>query len=370
LKIIGTNAILIESSHIAEFYGERAVYVLVALAVLGIAGEPALEQFEWWTPPEPGLAAGEVRVIGSYPTRLLRGSGGIQEYYVLDEPPQMAFAAWGPATVMLRVIGAEERLVNIGLDLDADLMAEETILVSSKRPAELFLSVPEGRHLVAVSASSGIMIFPQSVDRALRPDDRVVGWGGREKGGEPVKAGSSFWKYKPDLSKFEFKEEGPPRRWSFWVNAGLGPSVNVGSSSSGLGFGGSANFRIDHYLVQIRSTYNMEMSFMGPQPQESLWEVSPMFGFVLKGKVGWISAGAGVGLVGGTKRGRLIEHGGESSPDKYAEDDYLNVGFPLDVQFFLKPPSFLMFGLGLNVYANLGPDNSVVGLMLSIMAGG
>jgi hypothetical protein len=29
-----------------------------------------------------------------------------------------------------------------------------------------------------------------------------------------------------------------------------------------------------------------------------------------------------------------------------------------------------MFGLGLNVYANMGPDNSVVGLMLSIMAGG
>jgi hypothetical protein len=49
--------------------------------------------------------------------------------------------------------------------------------------------------------------------------------------------------------------------------------------------------------------------------------------------------------------------------------EFLTVGFPLDVQLFLKPPSFSCFGLGLDLYANLSPEYSVFGLLLSIMAG-
>jgi len=324
--------------------------------LLGVSGDPALGEFEGWTPPEPDISAGEVRVIGSPPVRA-------REYYVLEEPPQLTFITSGPATVMLKIAGDEERLVNITLDLDATVIEEETVLASVKRPAELFLQVPDGKHMVAVSASSRIMLSLQGATRAPARSDRVIFWGRREK------ADSPFWKYQPDLSKFEFKEEGPPKRWSFWVNAGIGPSVNMEASTSGLGIGGSVNLRIDHYLVQIRSTYNMEMTILGPEPQESLWEVSPMFGFVLKGRVGWISACAGAGLVGGVRRGALIQKGEDSAPDRYEEQEILNIGFPLDVQLFLKPPSFLMFGLGLNIYANLGPDNSVVGLMISIMAG-
>ena len=332
------------------------MYIFITIALLGLSGDPALGGFEGWTPPEPDISAGEVRVIGSPPARM-------REYYVLEEPPQLAFITSGPATVVLRIAGDEERLVNISLDLDAAAIREETVLASSKRPAEIFLQVPEGKHLVAVSASGRILLSVQSTDQAPARSDKVVVWAKREKSDSP------FWKYQPDLSKFEFKEEKPPSRWSFWVNAGLGPSVDMESSTSGLGFGGSANLRFDYYLVQIRSTYNLEMSVLGPEPQESLWEVSPMFGFVLKGRVGWISACAGAGLVGGVKRGALIEQGEDSAPDKYEEDEFINIGFPLDIQLFLKPPSFLMFGLGLNIYANLGPDNSMVGLMISIMAG-
>ena len=130
------------------------------------------------------------------------------------------------------------------------------------------------------------------------------------------------------------------------MNAGLGPSVDMGSSTSGLGIGGSVNLKIDNYLLLIRSTYSMELSIVGPEPKESLWEVSPMFGFVLKGRVGWISAGAGVGIVGGINRGKLIEHGQDpSDPDTYEESSFLTVGIPVDIQLFLKPPSFNIFGL-------------------------
>lgn len=332
------------------------MYILITLALLGLAGDPALGGFEGWTPPEPGISAGEVRIVGSRP--VISG-----EYYVLEDPPQLTFITHGPATIFLKIAGDEERLVNVSLDLDAMAIEEETVLASVKRPAEMFLQVPEGKHMVAVSASSRILLLIRGADRAPGRSEKVIVWGNREK------ADSPFWKYKPDLSRFEFKEKKPPSRWSFWVSAGIGPSLNMEESTSGLGLGGSVNLKFDYYLVQIRSTYNMEMSILGPEPQESLWEVSPMFGFVYKGRVGWISASAGVGLVGGVRRGALIEHGEDSTPDRYEEQEILNIGFPLDVQLFLKPPSFLMFGLGLNFYANLGPDNSVVGLMISIMAG-
>jgi hypothetical protein len=334
---------------------------LIALCLLGLSSDPASDQFEGWTPPRPDISEGEVRIVGSCPTEPFR----TQEYYVLDEPPQITFITRGPATVMLRIVGREEHLVNISLDLDAATMVEEAIQVSANRPTEVFLKVPEGKHMIGLSASSRILLFPHGASRVPRQSDRIIEWRSRAKGD------SSFWQYQPDLSKFEHKEEGPPRRWSFWVNAGVGPSVNMDSSTSGLGFGGSANLKYDHYLMQIRSTYNMELTVAGPEPQESLWELSPMFGFVFKGRVGWISGAAGVGLVGGIRRGKLIEQGQESSdPDKYEKQEFLNIGFPVDVQFFLKPPSFLMFGLGLNIYANLGPDNSIVGIMVSIMAGG
>jgi hypothetical protein len=133
-----------------------------------------------------------------------------------------------------------------------------------------------------------------------------------------------------------------------------------------LGIGGSANFRIDQYLIMIRSTYNMEMSVLGPEPSEAHWEVGPLFGFILKGRVGWISGAAGIGIVGGLKRGKLLEHG---DIDKYQEVDFVNVGFPLDAQLFLKPPAFKRFGLGLNIYANLSPDYSIFGAMLAVMVG-
>jgi len=335
------------------------MYLLIALVVLGLSGDPAGDEFEGWTPQKTELETGEVRVIGTYSTRL--------EYYVLEEPPQMTFLTRGPAGVMLKILGHEAGRVEIGLDLDAAVLTEEVIQVSPSRPTELFLSVPEGRHMIAFSASSRVLLGVQAAGRAPTKSDRIIAWGSREKG---EATDSSFWRYKPDLSRFKFKEEGPPSRWSFWVNAGVGPSVNMESSSSGLGLGGSVNLKFDHYLMQIRSTYNMELTVMGPEPQESLWEVSPMFGFVLKGRVGWISGAAGVGLVGGVGRGRLIEQGQDSEPDVYKKQEILDIGFPIDVQLFLKPPSFLMFGLGLNIYANLGPGNSIVGLMLSIMAGG
>jgi hypothetical protein len=336
------------------------MYALIALLVLGLSGDPAMDGFEGWTPPETELAVGEVRVIGTYSTRL--------EYYILEEPPQMTLRARGPAQVILKILGHESGRVKIGLDLDAAMMEEEVVQVFESLPTELFLSVPEGRHMIAFSASSRVLLGVQTAGRAPTRSDRVIAWGDREKGGT---TDSSFWRYKPDLSNFEFKESGPPSRWSFWVNAGVGPSVNMESSSSGVGFGGSANLKFDHYLMQVRSTYNMELTVMGPEPQESLWEVSPMFGFVLKGRVGWISGTAGVGLVGGVGRGKLIKHGDDpSEPDVYEKKEFLDIGFPIDAQLFLKPPSFLMFGLGLNIYANLGPSNSIVGIMLSIMAGG
>ncbi|MFC1654523.1 hypothetical protein ACFL2F_01850 [Myxococcota bacterium] len=338
--------------------------MLIALAVMGLAGDPASEQFEGWTPQKSELSAGEVRVVGPNSIEPQKEGEETISYYVLDDPPQITFLTGGPATLMLKVRGNKEKLVTIRLDLDATYMQERSVRIAPERASEFLLRIPDGTHMVAISASSKIMLAPAQAGQTAHKVEDFVVWD------EHASADSSFWRYKPNLSNFEHKEKEPPRRWSFWVNAGVGPSVDMDSSTSGLGIGGSVNLKIDYYLLQVRSTYSMELSVAGPEPQESIWEVSPMFGFVLKGRVGWISAGAGVGIVGGINRGKLIEHGQEpSDPDIYEETSFLTVGIPVDVQFFLKPPSFNMFGLGLNFFANVGPETSLVGLMLSIMAG-
>jgi hypothetical protein len=339
------------------------MHVYFIIAALLLAGEGELGSFEDWPGDRQGRSSSAVRVVGTYETRLVQEGTGQASFYVLDDPPQLFFGADGPAIVVLKIRGSSEGEVILRIDLDARERREEKLRVVLEESRELFLRVPAGMHLFCVVASEKVLILPAKAERDPPAAGAVVDW--QTSGGERAE-GSAFWRYRPDLSKVEWKEDEPPRRWDLWMNAGVGPVALLNSSTAGLVLGGSVDFRIDHYLLMIRCTYAMEMSVLGPEPSESHWEVSPLFGFVLKGRAGWISGAAGVGIVGGVKRGKLLEHG---DIDKYASVDFLNVGFPLDVQLFLKPPAFLNFGLGLNLYANLSPDYSVFGLMLSIMIG-
>ncbi len=333
------------------------------IAALFCCGQVEEEAFEGWPgygqspPPET------VRAVGTYPTRLLKEGDREVSFYVLVDPPQLHFAARGPLLVVLKIRGCGDGEVSLQIDLDASKRRRRELPAVAERSREVFLRVPAGMHLFSLVASRRVLVRLEPAVREPEAAGAVVDWD--QPDGEPA-ADSTFWKYQPDLSKIEWKEERPPRRWDLWLNAGAGAVVQLDSSTAGIGMGGSVNFRIDHYLVMIRSTYNLEMSVLGPEPSETHWEVGPLFGLVLRGRVGWISGAAGVGVVGGLKRGKLLEHG---DVDKYAGVDFLAVGFPLDVQLFLRPPSFSCFGLGLDLYANLSPEYSVFGLMLSVMVG-
>lgn len=335
----------------------------ILIAVLVCAGQGEAGPFEGWPGDRRSQSSQAVRAVGDYPTRLLREGYGEARFYDLGDPPQLHLAVEGPALVVLKIRGSGGGEVDLQIDMDAGKRRRRRLPVVSEYSRELFLWVPAGMHLFSLVASRRVLIRPEKADRDAPAAEAVVGWDGSD--GEPA-AGSDFWEYQPDLSGIEWKEEQPPRRWDLWVNAGVGPVAQLSSSTAGLGLGGSVNLRIDHYLVMVRSTYNLEMSVLGPEPSETHWEAGPLFGFVLKGRVGWISGAAGVGIVGGLRRGKLLQHG---DIDRYQGVDFLNIGFPLDIQMFLKPPSFSRFGLGLNLYANLSPAYSVFGLMLSIMIG-
>jgi hypothetical protein len=88
-----------------------------------------------------------------------------------------------------------------------------------------------------------------------------------------------------------------------------------------------------------------------PIPSETTWDIGPIVGFVEQGRYGHLSLGSGITMVGGR---RFDESG--SKP--------LTFGVPLDVQAFFTP--FRYVGLGVHGYANVNPDDNMLGWSLEL----
>jgi hypothetical protein len=162
-----------------------------------------------------------------------------------------------------------------------------------------------------------------------------------------------------------------------WVTLGLGPgSCSAWSAVSGMisysttakGSGKILTFRYgraDEWDGDI-------LDWGDPRPFESVWDLGVLYGAISKGGSGFVSASAGLAVVGGVKRGAFLRYEGEwFGHDVYEARHFTTVGIPIEAQAFWTPPhSFgLSTGLGLELYANLNPVRSYVGANLCIQFG-
>lgn len=154
----------------------------------------------------------------------------------------------------------------------------------------------------------------------------------------------------------------------YWINGG------PGASSAGLSAGLSFSHLNGKHLITVRSTYNEELIIFGPSPAESIWDVGVMYGRSAKSKYGFASVSAGLGLVGGVKRGTYLGDNLDDGYgwfvikiDRYEKDEFVTLGFPAEIQAFWTPLSKL--GIGITLYGNLNPEKSFAGFLVSIQIG-
>jgi len=154
----------------------------------------------------------------------------------------------------------------------------------------------------------------------------------------------------------------------YWINGGLG--VSSAGLSSGVGF----SHQTGKQLITVRSTYNEELNIFGPSPAERVWDVGVMYGRIAKSKYGFASVSAGLGLVGGVKRGTYLGDNLDDDYgwfvikiDRYEKDKFVTLGFPAEIQAFWTPLSKL--GIGITLYGNLNPEKSFAGFLVSIQIG-
>ena len=153
-----------------------------------------------------------------------------------------------------------------------------------------------------------------------------------------------------------------------WINAG------VGVCSFGLSSGANFSHQSGKKLITVRATYNQELTIFGPTPSEEAWDVGVMYGGIAKSKYGFASISAGLGLVGGVKRGSYLGSNFQGRyawfaiiTEQYKENNFLTLGIPAEIQAFWTP--FSKVGIGFTLYGNLNLEKSFAGLLISIQIG-
>jgi hypothetical protein len=155
---------------------------------------------------------------------------------------------------------------------------------------------------------------------------------------------------------------GYPREFTYWLSAG------VGGSSYGFSGGLSISAQSGRSMLSIRyisSSRYGEGWLGGYTSSENVWDISPLYGFIAKGKWGYASVSGGIGLVGGTKHGQYL--GSANWINTYEKVPLTTIGIPLEAQLFFTP--FSAFGIGVNGFANLNPKRSYSGILICLQWG-
>lgn len=136
--------------------------------------------------------------------------------------------------------------------------------------------------------------------------------------------------------------------------------------------------------ITIRTTAVEEFNLFGPVPAEGVWDLGVLCGRQTRGKWGYVSAAAGVALVGGMRRGDRISApvtcdgydmlGGLGcaltamfTPVEYEEKPFQTVGIPVEVEAGFTFTRVL--GLSASAWANFNPERTVTGLSVGLVLG-
>lgn len=162
----------------------------------------------------------------------------------------------------------------------------------------------------------------------------------------------------------------------FRVGVGLGVGT-VGSAQGGAALRGGVSLspRPDRSF-SVRASWVEELALF-TSPAESAWDVGILYGAQKRSRRGYLSASAGLALVGGMRRGALIPPAeecwdlwcalGQAFDQRYEEEPFRTVGIPFDVEAGWTFSD--SFGLALTGFGNLNSTRSFVGYSLTFLVG-
>jgi len=159
-----------------------------------------------------------------------------------------------------------------------------------------------------------------------------------------------------------------------WLNLGLGASS---FSSFGSSLGINVSYQIRANLISFRYVYNAKFKgeiFTAYVPRsEKIRDFGVLYGLSTKSKVGFASISGGISIVSGVRRGEYLYKSCNSSggwfcfgPGYYEKLRFTTVGIPIEAQVFITGENA---GIGIYVFANINPESSFFGALLSLQLG-
>lgn len=158
----------------------------------------------------------------------------------------------------------------------------------------------------------------------------------------------------------------------YWFNVGVGAGTVIGgfdssnsSNAVGPSFGINFSSQVKRGLFSIRFIYNEEMIFLRMSPTQSISDFGVLYGRIAKIPKGFISLSGGISRVFGEHRGAFQNLNNYTF--NYETQSYGTFGIPFESQIFWTPNSFI--GVGIYGFANINPEKSFYGGLLSIQLG-
>ena len=122
------------------------------------------------------LPAGKVKLIGEYEKQREKEADREKTYFVLEKGEVMRLRAGGPTSFVLLARGMKRARVTFELKLDADKTGKVSLVVLRKPSRGFFVDVPDGTHLIQISASRDVVLRPKKVRRKPRKGEQVIAW--------------------------------------------------------------------------------------------------------------------------------------------------------------------------------------------------
>ena len=147
-----------------------------------------------------------------------------------------------------------------------------------------------------------------------------------------------------------------------WVNIGLG------ASSFGISLGINGSYQIKNNLISFRYIYNEDFCIIFcDSPPNKIQDLGLLYGLSAKKSKGFASISIGISYVSYNIRGAKISGGGGFlSGGTYEELNFYVVGIPIEIQLFSTGENV---GIGIYGFANINPESSFFGALLSLQLG-
>ena len=145
-------------------------------------------------------------------------------------------------------------------------------------------------------------------------------------------------------------------------------SIGIGVGTLDDGEAVSFAYDFSDQFISLRFVQTIEFNMFSPKPDESIWDISALYGRSAQWGKWYGSVGAGIGLVHSVQRGKLLRRSDEFlGSDEYESIERVVVGLPIQVEISEAPFPFM--GLAIIGFANINGVRSYAGLTLCLQFG-